>query len=251
MKKNILCMSLICAGVLLTACDSPNITKEQSDMISQYSASLLLKYDSDTHSRLVDTSAFHKLYDEAVLNYEEAKNAYEEQVKKEEEKRLAELKAQEEANKSENEEDDSDTFTQESKSETPVIDTRTITDLLGIDYSFEYVKSESVSAFRESVPHAGCKYVLIYFDVTNNKDSADTLNILEKNISFKAVFDNSVEKGNQFSLYDDDLVMYLGDFKPKETKRLFLLVEVATDVPIDNILLKTTYEGDTIVNKLE
>ena len=80
MKKRFVVMIsiLLAASMTLSACVSlPDLSEEENEMVSEYAASLLLKYDSDNHSRLVDTSEFMQQYETAVKVREDGIRAYE------------------------------------------------------------------------------------------------------------------------------------------------------------------------------
>ena len=71
--------SLILSATLLFAgcAQYPDLTEEENEMVSEYAVSLLLKYDKDNHSRLVDTSEFLNKYNTALQERESARLAYE------------------------------------------------------------------------------------------------------------------------------------------------------------------------------
>lgn len=49
----------ITASLLMTGCGAmPDLTQEETELISEYAVGVLLKYDKSHGSRLVDTSAY-------------------------------------------------------------------------------------------------------------------------------------------------------------------------------------------------
>ena len=90
MRKPIVAFgAILTLSICLMGCGNamPAMTEEQSDAISEYATSLLLKYDTEDHSRLVDAQAILDKYDKAWEDYNEAKDKYEKQLAKEEKKK--------------------------------------------------------------------------------------------------------------------------------------------------------------------
>ena len=98
-KTAILLTGLILSATLLFAgcADYPDLTEEENEMVSEYAVSLLLKYDKDNHSRLVDTSEFLNKYNTALQERESARLAYEAAKQLEEETRRKAAQEQEAA----------------------------------------------------------------------------------------------------------------------------------------------------------
>lgn len=65
-KAGIFLCGIIVAG-LLAGCGStmPDLTQEETDLISEYAVGILLKYDKNHGSRLVDTSEYENVVEEA------------------------------------------------------------------------------------------------------------------------------------------------------------------------------------------
>ena len=58
----------ITASLLMTGCGAmPDLTQEETELISEYAVGVLLKYDKSHGSRLVDTSAYDKAEEEPAL----------------------------------------------------------------------------------------------------------------------------------------------------------------------------------------
>jgi uncharacterized protein YceK len=59
MKRTGIFLCSVAAAVLMTGCGAmPDLTQEETDLISEYAVGVLLKYDANNSSRLVDTSAY-------------------------------------------------------------------------------------------------------------------------------------------------------------------------------------------------
>lgn len=71
MKKMNVLLCSVAAAFMVTGCgEMPDLTQEETDLISEYAVGVLLKYDMGHRSRLVDTSAYD-VEEEAELPEEE------------------------------------------------------------------------------------------------------------------------------------------------------------------------------------
>lgn len=68
MKKASMLIGCVTAALLMTGCGAvPNLTQEETELISEYAAGILLKYDKAHGRRLVDTSAYKPVEEEPAL----------------------------------------------------------------------------------------------------------------------------------------------------------------------------------------
>ena len=81
MKKAGTFLCGILAAALLTGCGSamPDLTQEETDLISEYAVGILLKYDKKHESRLIDTTAYEDVADVTEEAPEEIPEEEEEQ----------------------------------------------------------------------------------------------------------------------------------------------------------------------------
>lgn len=71
MKKiSVLLCSLVVALLTAGCGEMPDLTQEETDLIAEYAAGLLLKYDSGQSNRLVDTSGYDEEIEEEALEPE-------------------------------------------------------------------------------------------------------------------------------------------------------------------------------------
>ena len=67
MKKVSVLLGSVAAALLMTGCGSmPNLTQEETELISEYAVGVLLKYDTAHGRRLVDTSGYEPAVEEPV-----------------------------------------------------------------------------------------------------------------------------------------------------------------------------------------
>ena len=256
MKKRFVVMItlLLVTSLTLSACVSlPDLTDEENEMVSEYAASLLLKYDSDNHSRLVDTSEFLQQYETAVKVREDGIRAYEASKQKEEEERRKEAEAQEALNNqsgSGSQGGSSDgTSNNDGSGGAAVVDNSapvvTIEEFLNAsNYSIDYVEyrlldsypEESTDYFFSMDATHGNKLMVIFFNVTNN-GSAGQLNVYAEGVTFKVNVNGQGFKSVYKTMLQDDLSEYLGDFAAGESRRLVLIYEVPEGTAINSLSL--------------
>ena len=271
MKKRFVVMISILLAALMTlsACVSlPDLNEEENEMVSEYAASLLLKYDSDNHSRLVDTSEFMKQYETAVKVREDGIRAYEAAKQKEEDDRRKEAEAQEALNNR----SDSDSASSSNGSSggdgsggATVVDNSepvvTIEEFLNAtNYSIEYAEyrlldsypEESTDYFFSMDATSGNKLMVIFFNVTNN-GSASQLNVYAEGVTFKVNVNGQGYKSVYKTMLQDDLSEYLGDFAAGESRRLVLIYEVPTGTTISSLslMVSSNSRGSTTENLIQ
>lgn len=267
MKKGI---ALLCSFALictLTACGSlPALSETEEQMISEYAASLLLKYDAENHSRLVDTSSFVTAYETAEKIYEDSKNAYYDSIEKEENKRKQEAMEQENLNATAQENAatnkspyNADGDTNHSGGAT-VVDARDISALFNLsDFSITYSGYKILDSFPESgedvyfslVPTKENSLLVVYFNCTNNATTTQTLNVFDSKATFKLSLDNEKYSSVMPTYLDDDLSLYKGDFISGQTNTLVLITEVKKGTSISSLGVRVSSNGDSITKKLE
>ena len=252
MRKTILLTGcLLILSLTLSACGSyPKMTESQDKAISNYATSLLLKYDAENHSRLVDTSEFMDEYNAAWEAYNKSKEAYEAQKQLEEKKKIKEIEKENEAS---------------SENTTPVVDrTETyssmpINTFLDIDYTVEFADyffadrypEKELSLFEPVSADEGMKLLVLRFNVTNNSSSGSQLDIMSKGVTFKVSVNDASYHSAYKTLLDDELSEYFGDFGGNETKQLVLIAEVEENCVVESINLRLSdTKGNQITKKL-
>lgn len=274
MKKKTFLIAILSLSLLATACATvPDMTEEQEEMISEYAASLMLKYDSENHSRLVDTSDFRLTYETKKRLYDEAESLYYSAIEEEENKRREENALQEQINQDNSEAsegqtlDIDDLLANEPSGEkndglggATVIDTRTVASVLNAgDFSIEYAANNLVDAYPEEADAfslvvnstMGNDLLVLYFNVTNNGTEAKELNLAAINPVFKLSVNGDSYHSVMHCLLEDDLSEYVGSFSSGETKRLVLMTEVAEGTVISDLSLRVSVANDSITTTLK
>lgn len=252
MRKNaILLASLILsAALLLAGCASyPDLTEEENEMVSEYAVSLLLKYDKDNHSRLVDTSEFLNKYNTALNERESARLAYEASKKLEEETRRRETEEQEAANGNVSH---GTSYSGDGTGGATVIDSSesvmSVEEFLNAtDFSFEYAGYTFYDSYPEGSTDyffsmdatTGNKLMVVAFNIRNN-GSSQQFNVYAQGVTFKLNINGQGYKSVFKTMLEDDLSEYLGDFAAGETRKLVLIYEVPADTAVSSLSMMVT-----------
>lgn len=261
--RRIFCI-LIAAFMFVTGCGSiPKMTDEQTELVSEYSVSLLLKYDKDNHSRLTDTSAFMTLYNTARENHDKAEAAYYENKAKEEAKRRAENEAQESANKEyegKGKTSDSGKSKSDGTGGAKVVDATSIEDFLGLsDFIISYAGCDVLDVYPEdetsaikSVKASQNKELLVlYFNIKNKASSKKTLDMNSLGPAFMTFVNGTSYGCTPTYNLEDDMHFYCDSFKAGETKRLVLIAEIKKGTKVNELELRITKAGKSITKTLK
>lgn len=266
MKKTIRVISALLACVVISGCASiPDMNEDQAKVVSEYAASLMLKYDAENHSRLVDTADFINEYTAKKLAFEMAANKYWEEIKKQEEaaleeenQRREETSKQEQLSSQDNgrEPYDNGGATVIDKSETNSL--MEIDEYIGlsnfsIQYSgYNFCKTlTSDSAFDLSAG-PGKDLLILSFDVKNLSSQSEMLDILTKKVSFKISINNGKYISALISTNDNDLAQAYVKFDGGESRNLILIAEVPESTDLETLSLSVDMaEKDTIVKLLK
>lgn len=234
--------------ITLSACGSyPDLTDEENAMVEEYAAALLLKYDSENHSRLVDTEDYLNQYNAAVALREESIKQYEE--------------AQATQDAFEEEQRNEPNFTQTESSEPiiendgtggaaivgePKITMEEFLDLQGFTIAYagnlvckNYPEDSAVPISASS----GRDLLVVMFAVSSN--AGGELDLFHKNASYKVSVNGGSYITNNMTILDNDLSQYLGNIPAGAATNLALIFEVkeGTKVTSLNLSVSTPEKG--------
>ncbi len=273
MKRGLGLMSIAVAGsIFLAGCASiPAMTTEQEEMVSEYAVSLLLKYDSENHTRLVSTESYLNAYETAKKIHDDAEKKYYDAIAEEEAKRKAEAEEQNALNDSYRESTKQETIVIMDENENhkfsdgtggaAVVDAETIESFLGLSgFLVQYAGYDIMESYPEDLGELyfaidatkGNDLLIVYFNVTNTSALNQTLNIYDLNPIFKLSV-NGEKYSSTFKTFvlEDDLSMYVGDFNSGEMKRLVLVTEVKDATTISNLGLRISLGDDSLTKSLK
>ena len=256
MKKLLgLFSAVLISSFLLCACGSevPELSEEDNELVAEYAASLLLKYDAN-YNGLYATEEEVAAADELALKEAERKRETEEK------KAILEgYKNGSQSSDSEESDDDSGNSTGTDQTVEPAITLADNVDFVtflemegfsvvytGYTISDTYPVNPDENTFLTTHTTEGNKLVVINFDVTNTLNQQAELDLLTKKIGFNVIIDQSIEEPSLVSMQLDDLTTYSGKFKAGETRKLMLMIEVeqATAEQIGKLDLKLSYHDN-------
>ena len=253
MKKKVLFISFILSMILgVTGCGNqiPELSEEDMNTVATYSATLLLKYDKNYKSRLLD--------DEELAKEEEIQKQIEADAK-----RLAEREAEKEAAKAQKEQkEQADAESTSSGQIQDSVVAKNLADILelngmsiscnGIDYSNQYPENPEEMVFLVNASK-GCKLAVIKLNLANNSGSEQTINLFEKNAKFKmSINGGAFYSAMQMTVLEDEFSAYSGTVANGQHIPLVLLVDLPENecVTVNDLVLSIKYNGDIVKIKI-
>lgn len=242
MKKWISVFLICCMTFALVGCGNkiPDLSEKDMNMVTEYAAGLLLKYDANYQAKLLD--------DKALSEAEELQKKVEE---------AAALRAQIEAQAAErahnkNQSDSSGESGEESAAvqSTPA-DLAAFLDLgqvsvscNGVEIKDSYPESseELVFAIQASPGH---KLAVVHIYVTNVGSSESNLDIMGKNASFRMALNGGNAHGVMYTMLENDFALYQGNIQPGQTLDLVLLADIPEEecTQMNSVSLSVQYNG--------
>lgn len=225
----------------LTGCGNqiPDMTEEQMQMVGEYAAITLLKYDADHRSRLV------------TMDEIEAHDA--------KEKELQELREQQQeaASKGNQMKPSDDTPTIAAGQETGIENTIGFEEFYGlpegisISYQGEetrdsYSGDASMDAFSlEATP--GKKLLILNFLLENQSGNDQSVDLFSKTAIYRVTVNGTYTRGALTTMLTDDMSTYVGTLAAGESKNVVLIVEIEKNMAdsISSISLRLKNESKT------
>jgi len=267
MKKTCHIIGIGIVVLILSGCASiPDMSDEQSEMVSEYAAALMLKYDSENHSRLVSIDNYINRYNEQIMANQTAEEKYYEEIakeqeaaQKEEENRREETIQQEQAsaeysNSSTPSESANESSSESnSNSETVVVvdnaqpfdDITSISDYIGLSgFDISYVGFSVVGSYGDTKDFAypvpdGKKLLVLQFSVKNLNNSNNNLDVMKSMVSFKCSVNGDKYISIGTDLSDGNLAYASGDsFSAGETRQYVLIGEIDSNIMPSSLYLK-------------
>lgn len=249
MKKVKILGLLAMSAVMLSGCiDSmPDMTAEQSDMVSEYAAGLLLKYSPNYEYRLVsDDELAAALIQEQAL---EEETATEDAADQESTEETPEGTAQEQPNAQEQE--------TEQSTEQQIQQDFTDADMdlameLGIEdgislryQSFEICDSypKNASGFSGIDAREGRKLLVMHFDLENPSGETVDCNLYDYSMKLRANINQSVSAGAQETpMLLDDMASFIGSIEAGKKADVVAVAEIEelSDADIGTMTIQIT-----------
>lgn len=216
----------ILAAALLSGCGAamPNLTQEETDLITEYAVNVLLKYDKRHKSRLVDTSAYDTVAEEVAEEIPE--------------------EIPEEEPQQENPANDTEVIDVSQDVET-VLPT-TIEEYYGIeDITFQYLGYDLMQSYpsggnEEAMFFSmdateGSQLLVIRFMASNVSSADKTLNMIDYGARFRVSVNGGTAKSVLTTMLLDDLQSYNDVIPAGYNVELVSIVEVPQSESIGTI----------------
>lgn len=228
------------ATFFLTGCGAmPDLTQEETELISEYAAGILLKYDTNNISRLVDTSAY-----DAETESDEMTEEVEEQQEEQPDIPV----------------NDTEVIDVSQDGETAETIPSTIESYYGIqDITFQYTGYELADSYPSTVEGEelsftmdateGTDLLVLKFTAANTSGDDVTLNMLEHGARFRISVNGEASKGALATMLLNDMQTYDNVVPADSSIELISIVEVPEGTGIDSIefILRGNEEDATMV----
>ncbi len=227
MKRACKLLCGIMAAALLTGCGStmPDLTQEETDLISEYAVGVLLKYDKYHSGRLVDTTDY-----ETVEDVEEPEEA--EQPEPEQEQEEVPV-------------DDTEVV-DVSQDEETIATPATIEEYYGLqDFTIQYTGYELAQNYPPDADEnnvffsmdatEGMQLLVLKFTAFNTSSSDQTLNMLERGARFRVSVNGESSKGALATMLLNDMQTYNEVVPAGSMVELVSIVEVPQSVSVNTI----------------
>lgn len=213
----------ILAAALLSGCGAtmPDLTQEETDLISEYAVGVLLKYDKRHRSRLVDTTVYDVVVEEI-----------QEETPEEEPEQTDPV-------------NDVEVF-DVSQDVEPSAPPATIEEYYGIqDFTFQYMgydltQSYPSNASDENLFFAmdateGSQLLVLKFLATNVSSTDQTLNMLSYGVRFRVSVNGEAGQSALTTMLLNDLQSYNDVIPAGSSVELVTIVEVPQSIPVGTI----------------
>ncbi|MDD6072626.1 MAG: DUF4352 domain-containing protein [Clostridiales bacterium] len=243
---------VICAlcCLVLTGCnDVIDLTDEQSTLIAEYAAQLLLKYDLNYEDRIEegerDAEELEEETSEMMLTSEEGEQPVTTEI----------LTTQE------NTETVSDIADEEMKEEHAVGTEEDIAKILGIsnvsitykDYivTEQYPVTDDDGDFMHLEASDGYQLLVVRFNVVNTTEDMAEISLMDSSINYRLVCNGSKAANPMLTILMNDLGTLETSVKPGENQEAVLVFQISDDMKdmLDTIELKINYnDTDNVIN---
>lgn len=249
-KGKVLCM-LVMSAVLLTGCVDamPELTKEQSGMIAEYAASLLLKYSPNYHYKIVseeEVAAAKAAEQElAETQTQEETDASEEQMDSENQQQIADETFMETG-----ETDSYDSVMYLTSSDADIAAELGINDIIIKYQSYEICDSYPQNNSGFSVDAAqGKKLLIVHFDLQGSSDENVECNLFDYDLEVRMNVNGTTIKALS-TMLPNELMSYMDTVPPAEMADVVAVAEIndLSETDIESLVLTiSSNSGDCTI----
>ncbi len=244
MRKVCTCLCAMMTVALMSGCGAkmPDLTQEETNLISEYAVGVLLKYDKNHSSRLVDTTGYDMVDADMA-----------EDIPEETEQQPEEQTAPEEAA---NDTEVVDVSQDEAVEAVPA----TIEEYYGIqDFTFQYTGYELAQNYPPSASDSdvffamdateGMQLLVLKFMVVNTGASDQTLNMLAHGARFRVSVNGESSQGALATMLLNDMQTYDDVIPAGGSMELVSIVEIPQSASVETIefILRGGEENATLV----
>lgn len=221
-----------CLVVSLTGCTSaiPELTEEEQDMVTQYMADALLKYDVNYQNSLLEEEELAIALEEQRRKEEEAKLQAEEQERLEQEKIEAS-----QAEEIETTEAPKYAGTDEMASATGIEDVEF--DYLGYELVSRYPEAEGDELVFAMTPTEGNELLVMKFNLANVGASDCEIDMINLGTTFAVKVNDGRYASTLTSLLENDLSTLVTAIPMESGTEVVLISEVSEGTQIDSLIL--------------
>ncbi len=242
-KKRGIFLCGIAASLLMTGCGAmPDLTQEETELISEYAVGVLLKYDKSHGSRLVDTEAY-----DVVSSEEEPEELPEEPIPEEE---------------PEEQPDTAQTtdVSQDEEGTEPLVSS--VEEYYGIpNVSIRYTGFELTDSYPSAAEGEdlffsmdatpGAQLLVLKFSANNTGSEDLALKMLDYGAKFRVSVNGQASKGALKTMLLNDMQSYDNVIPAGSSVELVSIVEVPMDTSIDSIDFMLRGNGENATLKLQ
>lgn len=235
-KTAILCSGVLALMVMGCGAQIPDLTDEETEIISEYAAGVLMKYDKDNGSRLVDLTTVEEIADIPEEETEESQTQSEEAT--------------------DNEADAENGWDETAQvNDAVVVDNtdaaakpETLEEYYGIEnFTFSYEGCELVSSYPEAAdgeetyfamnPTEGMQLLVMKFSARNQSGNEQTLNMRDYGVKLKVSVNGASDIHMLTTMLLNDVQTFDGQVAAGEEAKLVGVVEVLENTSVDSLTL--------------
>lgn len=240
MKRIGMILCGIAASLLMTGCGAmPDLTQEETELISEYAVGLLLKYDKSHGSRLVDTSAYD------IVEETPEMEVLEEPVPEEAPEDLSETTQTVDVSQDEEEAAEPVVSSVEEYYGIPNVTVQ----YTGYELTDSYPNTENdENLFFSMEATPGTQLLVLKFLVSNTANEDQTMNMLGYGARFRVSVNGESSKGALATMLLNDMQTFDEVIPAGSSIELVSIVEVPRDISINSIdfILRGNEENATL-----
>ncbi len=247
MKKGKLIGMVVIATGLLTGCvdHMPEMTEEQSALIAEYAADMLLKYSPNYNYKIADEEVLAEVVEETVTE-EETEEAFTEQTVE-----VVEVSTQ-------------ITAAEETTSALDIMDVAEVDfaevfEMEDVEIRYEdmeicsvYPQGEVGTGFSVNATE-GKSLVVMHMLIENTSEAVITCDLFEKDMDISINMNGGNYKKASNTLLVNDFTTYIEEIPAGESREAVIVAEVnkMTEEEIDSCILRITTEEASVTTKLK